>query len=51
MILAKTYRYRLEPNALQRQLFARFAGCCRFVFNQGLSARKTSYEAEGKTLS
>jgi putative transposase len=51
MILAKTFRYRLEPNALQRQLFARFAGCCRFVFNQGLAARKASYETAGKTLS
>lgn len=51
MIAAKTFRYRLEPNAAQRQLFARFAGCCRFMFNQGLAARKASYEAEGKTLS
>lgn len=51
MKVAKTFRYRLEPNALQRQLFARFAGCCRFVFNHGLAARKASYEAEGKTLS
>ncbi len=51
MIIAKTFRYRLEPNALQRQLFARFAGCCRFVFNQGLAARKASYETEGETLS
>lgn len=51
MLIAKTFRYRLEPNALQRQLFARFAGCCRFVFNQGLATRKASYETEGKTLS
>ncbi|MDB5101642.1 MAG: putative transposase in snaA-snaB intergenic region [Cyanobacteria bacterium RYN_339] len=51
MIVAKTFRFRLEPNAGQRQLFARFAGCCRFVFNQGLAARKASYETEGKTLS
>lgn len=51
MIIHKTFRYRLEPNAHQRQLFARFAGCCRFVFNQGLSLRKASYEAKGVTLS
>lgn len=51
MIVAKTFRYRLEPNTAQRQLFARFAGCCRFVFNHGLAARKASYESEGKTLS
>lgn len=51
MHIAKTFRYRLEPNAIQRQLFARFAGCCRFVFNQGLTARMASYETDGKTLS
>lgn len=51
MLIAKTFRYRLDPNALQRGLFARFAGCCRFVFNQGLTERKASYESEGKTLS
>jgi putative transposase len=51
MIINKTFRYRLEPNASQRQLFSRFAGCCRFVFNQALAARKTSFEQEGKTLS
>jgi putative transposase len=51
MIINKTFRYRLEPNARQRQLFARFAGCCRFVFNQGLALRKASYEAERVTLS
>jgi hypothetical protein len=26
MIVQKTYRYRLETNSRQRQLFARFAG-------------------------
>ncbi len=51
MIVTKTFRYRLEPNALQRQAFACFAGCCRFVFNQGLAARKASYETDGRTLS
>jgi putative transposase len=51
MIVAKTFRCRLEPNALQRQLFARFAGCCRFVFNLGLANRKASYETGGQALS
>jgi putative transposase len=50
MLITKTFRFRLEPNALQRQLFARFAGCCRFVFNHGLAERKASYETDGKTL-
>lgn len=51
MIIAKTFRYRLEPCAPQRHLFARFAGCSRFVFNWGLAERKARYETEGKTLS
>ena len=44
MIIQKTFRYRLEPNAGQRQRFARFAGCCRFIFNRGLAARMDAYE-------
>ena len=51
MIIQKTFRYRLEPNAGQRQRFARFAGCCRFIFNRGLAARMEAYEQGGKTLS
>lgn len=50
MLIAKTFRYRLERSVSQRQLFARFAGCCRFVFNHGLAARKASYETQGVTL-
>lgn len=48
--MQKTFRYRLEPNAEQRQLFARFAGSCRFVYNQALAARKLAYEQDKKTL-
>ena len=51
MFITKTFRYRLEPTATQRQAFARFAGCCRFVFNYGLNERKNAYESEGKTVS
>jgi putative transposase len=50
MQIVKTLRYRLEPNSEQRQRFAQFAGCCRFVFNQGLAARKATYEKDGTTL-
>lgn len=51
MILTKTFRYRLEPTEAQRQLFTRFAGSCRFVFNHGLSVRQARYKADGTTLS
>ncbi len=51
MIFQKTFRYRLEPTRDQGQMFARFAGCCRYVFNLALAARKLAYEQAGKTLS
>lgn len=51
MLVVKTFRYRLEPNLEQRQLFARFAGCSRFVFNHALAARKAHLAAEGKNIS
>ena len=51
MIVQKTFRYRLEPTGKQGQIFARFGGCCRFVFNFALAARKLAYVMEGKTLS
>lgn len=51
MLVTKTFRFRLEPSPTQRTWFARYAGCCRFVFNRGLAARQLSYEVEGKTPS
>jgi putative transposase len=51
MRVHKTYRYRLEPNSEQRQLFARFAGSCRFIYNRALAIRKTTYEQCKKSVS
>ncbi len=51
MIIQKTFRYRLEPTWEQGHIFARFAGCCRYVFNMALAARKLAYEQAGKMLS
>ncbi|MFF0248434.1 RNA-guided endonuclease InsQ/TnpB family protein [Streptosporangium sandarakinum] len=39
------YRYRLYPDAAQREALARAFGCARVVFNDGLRARQTAYEA------
>ena len=50
MTFQKAFRFRLEPNATQRQLFARFSGSCRFVFNQAHASRKEAYEADGKKI-
>lgn len=50
MLLKKGFKYRLDPIGGQRQLFAQFAGASRFLYNRGLSLRKTAYEKEGKSI-
>jgi putative transposase len=45
MLIRKAFRYRLYPNAEQQQFLARQFGCCRFVYNHFLAARKAYYEA------
>lgn len=53
------YRYRIEPNAEQRQMLARQFGCVRYVYNWALGmkseafrerAEKISYAETGKRL-
>ncbi|GAA0836730.1 RNA-guided endonuclease InsQ/TnpB family protein [Streptosporangium amethystogenes subsp. fukuiense] len=39
------YRYRLYPDAAQRQALARAFGCARVVFNDGLRARQDAHRA------
>jgi len=39
------YRYRLDPDAAQRQALARAFGCARVVYNDGLRLREDAYKA------
>jgi putative transposase len=41
----QTLKYALRPNAEQQRDLCRFAGCCRFVFNQARALQKAHYEA------
>ena len=50
MLLKKGFKYRLDPTEGQRQLFAQFAGACRFLYNRGLAQRKAAYEEKGKYI-
>ena len=50
MIVAKTYKFRLEPNTEQETQFLRFAGCRRFVWNWALARKQTVYKETGKTI-
>lgn len=49
--MLKSYRYRLYPNENQKQIMAKTFGCCRFVYNWGLSERQKAYKEEKKKLS
>lgn len=46
----RAYRYRFYPTPEQVRHLARTFGCCRFVYNWGLSTRKHAYFGEGKSL-
>ena len=50
MIIQKTFKYRLEPNRKQREQFAQFAGCCRFVWNKALAYQKDRLDRKEKVL-
>jgi hypothetical protein len=45
------YKYRFYPTALQKIILAQTFGCVRFVYNWGLSMRKTAYFQRGQSLS
>lgn len=47
----KTYRYHIYPNKQQEEQIQKTFGCCRFVYNQTLSYRKSVYDTTKKTLS
>ncbi len=47
----RAYRYRVYPTAEQMHQLAQTFGCVRFVYNWGLSTRKTAYKERGETLS
>lgn len=46
----KVFRFRMEPDAAQREAMARMAGARRFVWNWALDQRKRHYAATGKGL-
>jgi len=46
----RAYKYRFSPTDEQKRLLAQTFGCCRFVYNWGLSTRKTAYAELGVKL-
>ena len=51
MIRRQAYKFQLKTNLSQARQMRRFAGACRFVFNQALALQKANYEAGNKKLS
>lgn len=51
MLLRKGFKFRLEPTKEKLQIFYKFAGCTRFVYNRGLRTRMDVWEKDKKSLS
>ena len=47
-MIRKAYKYRIYPNASQREYFARVFGCVRFFYNKSLSDMNDIYKLTGK---
>ncbi len=47
--ITKTYKYRLYPNKYQIEMFDKYFGCVRFVYNRFLFERKKQYQEMGKS--
>ena len=47
----RAYQYRFSPTPEQKSMLAQTLGCVRFVYNWGLSTRKTAYFQQGQSLS
>jgi putative transposase len=48
--MKRAYKYRFYPTDEQKRILAQTFGCCRFVYNWGLSTRKTAYFQHGQKL-
>src|ERR1700686_3020981 len=43
----QAFKFELRPNGEQQRQMRRYAGCCRFVYNQALALQRAHYEAGG----
>ena len=47
-MVRRAYKFRIYPNASQKEYFARVFGCVRFFYNKSLSDMNEIYKATGK---
>ena len=45
-----SYKFRIYPNATQKQQMQKTFGCCRYIWNYCLAKRKEVYVQDGKTF-
>lgn len=50
MLHLQAFKYELMPNGRQQRDMRRFAGSCRFVFNEALALQKARHQQEEKKL-
>ena len=50
-LIFKAYKFRIYPNATQRQLLSKHFGCCRFAYNRLLELHNEMYEISGASPS
>lgn len=48
--MLKSYKYRIYPNDIQKELLSKFFGCNRFVYNLGLETKIAAYVSQKKNL-
>ena len=46
----QAFKFELLPRGRQQRDMRRFAGACRYVFNQALALQKANYERGGSQL-
>ena len=46
----QAFKFQLMPNGAQQRDMRRFAGACRFVYNQALALQKSNFEAGGQFI-
>ena len=51
MIISKSFKYQLRLTQQQEFLCNQIAGCCRYVWNRGLSLKKQAWEENKQSLS
>lgn len=49
-MIQRAYKFRIYPNALQKEFFAKCFGCVRFYYNRSLNEKIEYYNTHGKTI-